>query len=94
MSKHAAVVTTKVHGPLEILYVPTITPREGEVRVRLEWTASTPFDLHQNDGGLLAKHPQVMGDGIAGTVVEVGPGVKRLKVGTKVKINLSPIHQS
>jgi NADPH:quinone reductase-like Zn-dependent oxidoreductase len=41
-------------------------------------------DLHQNDGGLFVTHPQVLGDGTAGTVVEVGPGVKRLKVGDKV----------
>lgn len=31
-----------------------------------------------------SKHPQVLGDGIAGTIVEVGPGVKRLKVNDKV----------
>jgi len=54
------------------------------VRVRVEWTASTPLDLHQGDGGLLVKHPQVLGDGIAGTVVEVGPDVKRLKLNDKV----------
>jgi NADPH:quinone reductase-like Zn-dependent oxidoreductase len=81
---HAAVVTVRPRGALEILQVPTIPPSEGEVLVHQEWTASTPLDLHQNDGGLLVKHPQVLGDGTAGTVVEVGPGVKRLKVGDKV----------
>lgn len=50
----------------------------------MEWTASTPLDLHQADGGLLVKYPQVLGDGIAGTVVEVGPGVENLSVGDKV----------
>ena len=84
MSTHPAVVTTAIHGPLEILQVPTIKPEAGEVRVRIEWTASTPLDLHQNDGGLLVKHPQVLGDGIAGTVVEVGPNPKHLAVGDKV----------
>ena len=81
---HAAVVTTRLRGALEIHQVPTIPPSTGEVLVRQEWTASTPVDLHQNDGALLVKHPQVLGDGTAGTVVEVGPGVKRLKVGDKV----------
>jgi hypothetical protein len=84
MATHTAVVTASIHGPLETIQVPTITPSSGEVRVRVEWTASTPLDLHQNDGGLLVTHPQVLGDGTAGTVVEVGPDVKRLTVGDKV----------
>jgi len=52
--------------------------------VRVEWTASTPLDLHQNDGGLLVEHPQVLGDSTAGTVVELGPDVRNLKIGDKV----------
>jgi NADPH:quinone reductase-like Zn-dependent oxidoreductase len=32
----------------------------------------------------MVKHPQVLGDSTAGTVVEVGPDAKRLKVGDKV----------
>jgi len=84
MSTHPAVVTTAIHGPLEVLHVPTIAPKDGEVRVRVEWTASTPLDLHQNDGGLLVKHPQVLGDGLAGTVVDAGHGLKHLVVGDKV----------
>jgi len=84
MTTHAAVVTVGVKELLEIKQVPTITPQGDEVRVRVEWTASTPLDLHQNDSGLLVTHPQVLGDGTAGTVVEVGPDVKRLQVGDKV----------
>jgi NADPH:quinone reductase-like Zn-dependent oxidoreductase len=84
MSTHYAVATVGTKAPLGIIQVPTITPTGNQVRVRVEWTASTPLDLHQNDGGLLVTHPQVLGDGTAGTVVEVGPEVKRLKVGDKV----------
>jgi NADPH:quinone reductase-like Zn-dependent oxidoreductase len=83
---HSAVVTATNGGPLEIMQVPTIDPADGEVQVRVEWTASTPLDLHQNDGGLLVKRPQVLGDGTAGTVVKTGPGVKRLQVGDEVYI--------
>lgn len=86
MSTHAAVVTASVRGPLEVIQVPTVKPTNDEVLVKVEWTASTPLDLHQNDSGLLVKHPQVLGDGVAGTVVEAGPGVKKLKVGDKVLI--------
>lgn len=81
---HAAVVTVSVGGLLAIHQVPTPELEDGEVQVRVEWTASTPLDLHQNDGGLLVNHPQVLGDGTAGTVSKVGPGVTRLKVGDKV----------
>ena len=90
MSTHSTVVTAAIHGPLEILHVPTIEPGEGEVRVRVEWTASTPLGLHQNDGGLLVKHPQVLEDGIAGTVVETGPGLKTLAFGGKVGWSQNP----
>ncbi|PQE28992.1 Zinc-binding dehydrogenase protein [Rutstroemia sp. NJR-2017a BBW] len=84
MSTHAAVVTTSVRGPLEILQLPTVTPAVDEVRVKVEWVASTPLDLHQNDGGLLVTHPQVLGDAVAGTVEEVGSEVRNLVVGDKV----------
>jgi NADPH:quinone reductase-like Zn-dependent oxidoreductase len=84
MSTHSAVVTAAVRGPLQIKQVPTVKPGNGEVLVRVEWTASTPLDLHQNDGGLLVTHPQVLGDGLAGTVIEIGPQIKNLKVGDKV----------
>lgn len=84
MSTHEAVVTVATRAPLQIHQVPTVHPSEGEVRIRVEWTASTPLDLHQADGGLLVKHPQVLGDGIAGTVVEVGPGIKHLRINDKV----------
>jgi len=57
--------------------------------VRVEWTASTPFDMHQNDGGLLVKHPQVLGDGLAGTVVDAGHSLKHLAVGDKVGDRMS-----
>lgn len=70
---HAAVVTKAIQAPLAIHQVPTINPTANEVLVRVEWTASTPLDLHQNDGGLLVKHPQVLGTSFTGKVLEIGP---------------------
>ncbi|MCJ1280602.1 hypothetical protein MMC21_008431 [Puttea exsequens] len=84
MVTHAAVVTVAPGAPLEIQQLPTPNPKEGEVLLRSQWTASTPLDLHQNDGHLLVTPPQVLGDGVAGTVIQVGLGVTRLKEGDKV----------
>jgi NADPH:quinone reductase-like Zn-dependent oxidoreductase len=84
MSTHSAVATVAKKAPLGIIQVLTVTPKRYQVRVRVEWTASTPLDLHQNDGALLVSHPQILGDSIAGTVVEVGLDTKRLRVGDKV----------
>ncbi|MDI1491298.1 MAG: hypothetical protein OHK93_002507 [Ramalina farinacea] len=84
MSTHAAIVTVSPRSPLQVLQLPTPVPTANEVLIRNLWTASTPLDLHQADGGLLVTHPQVLGDGTAGTVTAVGPEVKRLKVGDRV----------
>lgn len=84
MSTHKAVVTAAVRAPLEIIEVPTVQAVRREVKVRVEWTASTPLDLHQNDGGLLVVHPQILGDGVAGTVEEVGPLVRNLAINDEV----------
>lgn len=88
---HNGVATVAIRAPLAIIQQPTIQPGEGEVLVRVEWTASTPLDLHQNDGGLLVEHPQVLGDGVAGTVKSIGAGVQNLVVGDKVSGNQTEI---
>lgn len=84
MATHSAVVTVGPGLPLEVHQLLTPVPTGDQVRVKSEWTASTPLDLHQADGGLLVQPPQVLGDGLAGEVVDVGPKVSRLKVGDKV----------
>jgi NADPH:quinone reductase-like Zn-dependent oxidoreductase len=83
MTTHTAVATVALKK-LGTIQAPTVTPTGDQVRVRVEWTASTPFDLHQADGGLMVTHPHILGDGAAGTVVEVGPEAQRLQVGDKV----------
>ena len=82
---HAAIVTVAPRAPLELHQVPTPTPKPDEVLLRNEWTASTPLDLHQNDGHLLVNPPQILGDGLAGEVIGVGNGTStRLGIGDKV----------
>ncbi len=70
---HPAVVITKPRAPLAIVERPTVAPGAGEVIVHVEWTSSTPLDLHQADGGLLIQPMAVMGSSFAGTVVQRGP---------------------
>jgi hypothetical protein len=55
MATHSAIVMVGIKKPLDVRQVPTVKPQGDEVRVRVEWTASTPLDLHQNDGGLLVR---------------------------------------
>ena len=85
MATHAAIVTVAPRAPLELHQVPTPIPKPGEVLLRNEWTASTPLDLHQNDGHLLVTPPQILGGGLAGTVVQTGGGLSStLRIGDQV----------
>ena len=60
---HFAIATVGVKAEFGLIQVPAAKPTGDQVRIRNEWTASTPLDLHQNGDGLLVKHPQVLGDG-------------------------------
>jgi NADPH:quinone reductase-like Zn-dependent oxidoreductase len=83
---HKAVASIAVRKPLVLIDSPTVPPQAGEIIVRVEWAASSPFDLHQADGGLAVVYPQVLGSCYAGTVVSTGPepDLKGLTVGDKV----------
>lgn len=84
MATHPAVIAVSLKQPLTVLQVPTPPVEQGEVRVRVEWVPSAPLDVFQVDAGLMADFPQCLGDTAAGAIVEVGPGVKRYKVGDQV----------
>ena len=81
---HKAVATPAVRAKLIELDVPTKQPQGNEALVRVSWTASTPLNLHQADGGLLVKHPQILGGTAVGTVVAVGSEANYLAVGDHV----------
>ena len=71
---HDAVATPGKRMPLRIIEVETAAPEPGEVVVRVEWTSSSPLDLHRADGGLLIpSYPFILGGSFAGTVVAKGP---------------------
>lgn len=83
-----AVAMTAKRSPLSSISVPVHPPQPGEVVIKVEWTASTPLDLHRADGGLLIKQwpSQAGGGGASGTVVAVADAgdVKGLSVGDSV----------
>ena len=67
-----AIVTTALRAPLSLIDFPIKAPGVDEAVVKVEYTALTPLDLHQADGGLLVKHPHILGDSFSGEVVAVG----------------------
>ncbi|PSR92243.1 chaperonin 10-like protein [Coniella lustricola] len=70
--KHSAVAVIRPRASLRIIEVDTVAPSDGEILIRVEWTASTPLNLHNADGGLLITPPYIMSGDFAGTVVAVG----------------------
>ncbi|KAH6898910.1 chaperonin 10-like protein [Thelonectria olida] len=87
-STQKAVALPAKRTPFVELDVPVYSPASGEVVIHVQWTASTPLDLHRADGGLLiSEYPEQMGSGgAAGTVVAVGEGgdLKNLKIDDRV----------
>ena len=67
---------------------PIPTPKEDEVLVKLEYVGICGSDMHYYEtgaiGNYVVKPPFVLGHEPGGTVVEVGRGVKHVKVGDRV----------
>ncbi|RWA14225.1 hypothetical protein EKO27_g868 [Xylaria grammica] len=81
---HSGLVLVGTRVPYEVRKFPTISPIGDEIMINIKWTASTPLDLHQADGGLLVEYPMRTGSTGAGIVVEAGPDVKHFQVGDRV----------
>ena len=83
------------YGPKEIrlVEVPLPKPGPGEMRIKVGSgrTCGTDFKAYrQGHPVLLGKLPSLFGHELAGTVVEVGPGVKRFKTGDRVVAAIHP----
>ncbi|MEO0141286.1 MAG: L-threonine 3-dehydrogenase [candidate division WOR-3 bacterium] len=82
-----AIVKTKPQRGAELLDVPVPKPGEGQVLIKVRATSICGTDLHiyqwneWADKRLRKLLPQIMGHEVAGEVVELGPGVKHIKVG-------------
>jgi len=68
-------------GGLALMDIPEPTPGPGEVKVLVKATGICGTDLY---GYSAVKPPVVLGHETAGEVVEVGEGVKKVRVGERV----------
>lgn len=75
--------------PLEVKPAPYTPPREGEIVIKNGAVAINPVDwILQDQGTSLTftwlKYPFVLGEDVAGEVVETGSNVTRFKIGDRV----------
>jgi propanol-preferring alcohol dehydrogenase len=73
--------------PLEFTEVPTPSPTEDEVLVRVEACGVCRTDLHVVEGDLPPrKSPVIPGHQVVGTIERLGPRAKRFRTGTRVGV--------
>ena len=88
--------TVVVHAPLDLrveTLAPAPGPGAGQVKVALAAGGICGSDLHYYQHGgfgtIRLKEPMILGHEVAGTVVEVGADVTRVKIGDHVAVNPS-----
>ena len=66
--------------------LPTPTPKQGEILVRVKAAALNPIDLYIRAGivAMTLPKPFITGTDVAGTIEAVGPGARRFKEGDRV----------
>jgi NADPH:quinone reductase-like Zn-dependent oxidoreductase len=69
---------------VEVDDAPTATAGPGEVVVKNYYVAINPIDWKVQTYGIPQQYPIILGQDIAGEVVEVGHGVSRLRIGDRV----------
>ena len=85
-----AALLYEANKPLEIKEVRQDPPKAGEVRVKTGVAGICASDHHVMTGNAVLPLPVVLGHEGAGTVIEVGEGVTRVKPGTGASSRLCP----
>ena len=89
--KMKAAVLTNVGALLEVREVEIAPPKYGEVLVKVAASGLCASDLNAIDGKRkLVPFPAVIGHEASGVVVDVGPGVSRVKIGDHVIMSIVP----
>ena len=85
-----AMAKTSLSPGAELIEVPIPAPGDGEVLIRVRATAICGTDVHIYEWDRWAQErvrtPRIFGHEFCGDVVEVGPGVKKLKPGQFVSV--------
>lgn len=88
--KTKAAVLYEVGKPFEIEELDLDGPREGEVLIKYLYSGMCHSDIHLMHGDLPFRAPMVGGHEGAGIILEVGPGVTRVKLGDSVVTSFIP----
>jgi NDMA-dependent alcohol dehydrogenase len=88
--KTIAAVVIEAGKPIEIEELDLDKPRDGEVLIQYTHAGLCHSDLHVANGDLEARLPMVLGHEGAGIILEVGPGVTRVKPGDHVVCSFIP----
>src|SRR5437868_3492945 len=78
-----------IHGPRNVSYDTVEDPKiktDSDIILKVTATAICGSDLHMYSGGIPQPRPMVMGHEFMGIVEEIGPSVKKLKVGDRVVV--------
>ena len=78
-----AAVLYEPKTPYRIVDLEQDPPKEGEVRVKVDVAGVCLSDYHFQAGEAVIPFPAVLGHEGSGTVIEVGPGVTRVKPGDR-----------
>jgi len=85
MSNKAARLKSAKANPLVVDDAPYYKPRKDQVLIKNAALAINPVDWKVQDSGYFLKsYPSILGEDIAGEVVEVGEGVSQFKKGDRV----------
>ena len=79
-----AVVCREMNKPVVVEHITVDSPKRGEVLIKLAACGVCHSDLSATNGTIPLQLPLILGHDVAGTVVQVAPRVRQLKLGDEV----------